>query len=194
MSTPQYIREIKRFPRTFRETTPLDPTPPERNLKVSKLVVGKLIVFGTNYAKTCICLQKLVLFRTDDDTPCYISPQLDPAERTIFLVFNPIGSGHYDAAVPFNSLQHETPQPPTKCSCGVNTDIKSCCPMPRYSSRCPCLKNGKECTSLCRCKNCVNPKGPKLKAESGGHIHYKCKYPLIEVKNCPRAAGLGWKQ
>ena len=33
MNTPQYTREIKRFPRTFRETTPLDPTPPERNLK-----------------------------------------------------------------------------------------------------------------------------------------------------------------
>ena len=125
----------------------------------------------------------IVLFRTDDDTPCYISPQLDPAERTIFLVFNPIGSGHYDAAVPFNSLQHETPQPPTKCSCGVNTDIKSCCPMPRYSSRCPCLKNGKECTSLCRCKNCVNPKGPKptvvKSRKRRGHIHYKCKYPNV---------------
>ena len=117
----------------------------------------------------------------------YISPQLDPAERTIFLVFNSLGPrtgpGHYDAAVPFNSLQHETPQPPTKCSCGVNTDVKSCCPMPRYSSRCPCLKNGKECTSLCRCKNCVNPKGPKptvvKSRKRRGHIHYKCKYPNV---------------
>jgi hypothetical protein len=102
----------------------------------------------------------VVLFRTDDDKPLYISPE-HATERTLFLVYNPLGCGHYDAAIPFNCQIQEKPQPQLKCSCGVNNNTQSCCPTPRYSSRCPCFNNNKECTFLCRCKNCANPNGQK---------------------------------
>ena len=94
---------------------------------------------------------------------CYIvlSGQIVEAqEKTIFLVYNPEGAGHYDAAVTFNSIQQEAPT--TRCSCGVNRPhSKSCVPRHNFSSRCICLKSGKECTALCRCKNCENPNGTR---------------------------------
>lgn len=100
-----------------------------------------------------------VLFKADNNTPLYITPELDPTQKTIFLVYYSEGSGHYDAAIPFNTCQQITPQLPTKCSCGVNRDLKACLPSVRYPSRCPCLRSGRGCTSLCRCRNCQNPNG-----------------------------------
>ena len=104
----------------------------------------------------------IVLFKTDGNNHLYVTPQVAPPmeaqERTIFVVYNPEGAGHYDAALTFNCPELKTPT--TKCNCGVNKPhSKSCVPRDNFSSRCVCLKSGKGCTALCRCKNCENPNG-----------------------------------
>ena len=39
----------------------------------------------------------LLIFRRDTTNPLYITPELDTQHTPIFLVYDPSGSGHYDA-------------------------------------------------------------------------------------------------
>lgn len=107
----------------------------------------------------------LILFRTNDVNPLFITPQSPSLDRTVFLVYEPQGSGHYDAALVYsdkNALQPHD-RKCIKCNCGVNTKVStySCCKQVRYTCRCVCLKAGKSCSDLCRCKGCNNPNGCK---------------------------------
>ena len=113
----------------------------------------------------------VVLFRTDTNSPWYITPLLDTYAKPIFLMFYLNGPGHYDCALPYtDSRTISTVEKAIKCSCGVNkTEVimKVCCPQPRYATRCGCYKNGKSCSSICRCKNCGNPNGTRLVVPDG---------------------------
>ena len=80
-----------------------------------------------------------------------------------FVVHDPLVSGHYDAALPFEKSPSQRAMT-TGCSCGVNSDDKSrksCTPLPHYNSRCKCYKQSQPCLTTCRCKNCANPHGKK---------------------------------
>ena len=96
-----------------------------------------------------------ILFRTDDVQPLFVTPQCVSIHRTIFLVYDPQGSGHYDAALTYQSTHALPKSKPIKCSCGVNRKeaSHSCCKQVHYASRCICLKAGNPCTDFCRCNN-----------------------------------------
>lgn len=47
--------------------------------------------------------------------------------------------------------------------CSTSYGNPSCSSISKYSSRCPCLKIGKNCSSNCKCTNCANSKAPMKK-------------------------------
>ena len=82
-----------------------------------------------------------------------------------------------------NESKVQDPPPPlTKemydgCNCGknakANLDVAHCVPVAsKYTTTigCTCLKNGKQCTQKCRCKNCSNAFG---------------KRPILDVEGTP---------
>ena len=89
----------------------------------------------------------IVLFRTDNDKTFFVTPQVTSTHRTLFLVYHPHGSGHYDAALVFQTPPLTTTKP-IKCSCGVNKkeQSNSCSKKIHYISRCVCLKAESACT------------------------------------------------
>ena len=110
----------------------------------------------------------LIIFTTEPHSrQMYVSPEVQSVVGTVFVVYDPVGSGHYDAALPFNNLVDQKVKKCstyTCCSCGVNsTDHtrKSCTHLPHYNTRCKCYKELRPCLSTCRCKNCANPHGKK---------------------------------
>ena len=112
----------------------------------------------------------IIIFTSNQEHPIYITPNLITTEEAIILVYDPCGSGHYDAALPYQdpeqvtSLHHiPTKQSPQiRCRCGVNSqseERKSCLPLAHSLTKCKCYKASQPCTSLCGCKNCDNPHG-----------------------------------
>ena len=87
----------------------------------------------------------------------------------MFLLYNPTGSGHYDAIIPYictvkDSKASSKPNKEHKsCRCGVNGNNsgKSCTPNQSYATRCKCYLSSTPCSSHCHCKNCNNPCGQK---------------------------------
>ena len=83
----------------------------------------------------------IVIFNIDSHTPLYVTPTVNQQDRAMFLVHDPKGPGHYDAAITY-SVSQNMQQPPVamvKCNCGVNTSdisVKSCCFRPRYTCIC----------------------------------------------------------
>ena len=76
----------------------------------------------------------------------YVSPvQVDRSIGTIFLIYNPLHQGHYDAALKcvHEEKSNESGKSTKKaCSCGVNSSVegkKSCKSQPLYASRCSYL-------------------------------------------------------
>ena len=64
----------------------------------------------------------LIIFTTDPENPfMYVTPDSVSNVGTLFLVYTPFGSGHYDATLPFYS----PPQQPLKDS--VNTCSYATC-------------------------------------------------------------------
>ena len=106
----------------------------------------------------------IIVFRTDNDQPFFVTPQGVSLHRTIFLVYDPNGPGHYDAALVYQSPHQPCPSKAIKCNCGVNKKelLQSCCKQIHYACRCVCLKAGYPCSDLCRCKGCNNPNGCRL--------------------------------
>ena len=107
----------------------------------------------------------IIIFTVNVQKPFYVSPNINQHDRAIFLVYDPRGSGHYNAAITYAASKNtKHSHNDIKCNCGVNaTDMNamSCCLRSRYACRCKCFKFGMPCSSLCRCKNCGNPKGSR---------------------------------
>ena len=121
----------------------------------------------------------IVIFSADTRLPTtYVTPtctsSIDSC-ATAFVIYNSLGNGHYDAALPFVSNTANTPisantenSTNISCRCGTNKKVSStsCKNSPFYASRCCCLKNNQQCTSHCQCVNCHNPNGKKPISES----------------------------
>lgn len=95
-----------------------------------------------------------------------ISPQCqeEKVKVPLMVAFSQYGPGHYDGVVPKPTIPESVGN--IKCSCGKNdtNDANHCCEIKhKYTStcRCPCKRNGRGCTSECRCKNCMNPLGQR---------------------------------
>ena len=107
----------------------------------------------------------IIIFTTSNTY--YINSLLESDNGILFLVYNCEGPGHYDAAIPFKLVAcgedvQPLPKVTTSCKCGVNssnTTLKSCIPLPHYSTRCGCHKSSTGCSTRCRCKNCCNTYG-----------------------------------
>ena len=126
-------------------------------------------------AMATILNSTILIFTRSSCSPMYVTPLSGQSEKTVFLIYDPRGPGHYDAALPYkctNGPPHtvsEVPQSQTSCNCGVNKKhpVTSCAPNPVYSSRCKCYKQSKPCNSLCHCKSCSNPYGVKPCKQEG---------------------------
>ena len=88
----------------------------------------------------------------------------------LFSLYNPTGSGHYDAIILYiytvnNSKASSKPQPKehSSCRCGVNGNNsgKSCTPNQYYATRCKCYLSSTPCSSNCCYKNCNNHCGQR---------------------------------
>ena len=72
----------------------------------------------------------IIIFSTDSRRPVmYVTPDITANDATAFLVYNPDGKGHYDAAVPCNqNTEAQTPlsastSRSTSCKCGANKRV-----------------------------------------------------------------------
>ena len=117
----------------------------------------------------------IIIFIKNSHSPMYVTSLTD---YLIFLIYDPEGPGHYDAALPYSYLNDQQSNEASikseksvkhqvSCSCGVNKkdSTSSCAPNPHYASRCKCYKSGQPCSSYCRCKHCCNPYGVKPLSE-----------------------------
>ena len=82
----------------------------------------------------------------------------------LFIAYNQDGSGHYDAVCPLDAIFedreniHPVQLQVEKCTCGRNSS-KGVSSLYHYSTKCPCFKAEKACSSMCRYKGCKNPHG-----------------------------------
>ena len=81
--------------------------------------------------------------------------QMTVTAQSIFLAYTQSGPGHYDSVVSVSTEQTSRPKRPTKCTCGRKSTISAAC----QSLRCACVRDRKECTTLCTCKGCSNTFG-----------------------------------
>ncbi len=87
----------------------------------------------------------------------------------MFLLYNPTGSGHYDAIIPYiytvkdSKASSKSHKEHSSCRCGINGNNsgKSCTPNQSYATRCKCYLSSTTCSTYCHCKNCNNPYGQK---------------------------------
>jgi hypothetical protein len=93
----------------------------------------------------------------------------------ICLAFTQFGAGHYDAVIPKSTCVSSTPEQQSHfsdkqltesgCTCGRTRKrsggIKEACTTTEfgYSTRCPCHKAKRACTTQCKCINCANELG-----------------------------------
>lgn len=150
----------------------------------------------------------IVITANTDNTVMYITPEVVTTEYSLFLIYNPTGPGHYDAALPYRepaaprtqTLPTVKPANPVSCSCGINSSDpgrKSCIPLEHYSTRCRCYKASQSCTSHCRCKDCANPHGTKGGKRQRRAHSLQVEIPDLlstEVKLCPLPSGLTLSQ
>ena len=126
-----------------------------------------------------------VILFSDNGTPMQaIRPSRTcKIDKPICLVHSSEGTGHYDSAA-FLRSQPRFREEPNKheniskkldkgCSCGKNgrDSTMRCTTNEKYKSRCPCFLNNKECTSLCRCRNCQNGRYLDHNITSGSSDH-----------------------
>ena len=128
-----------------------------------------------------------VILFSDNGTPVQaIRPTREnKIDKPICLVHSSEGAGHYDSAVFLRSqsrFKEETDnfEKTSKkwvkgCSCGKNGRHATlrCTKNEKYKTRCPCFFNKKECTSLCRCRNCQNGGNREPLAKSGDQTGQK---------------------
>ncbi|XP_031559544.1 uncharacterized protein LOC116295769 [Actinia tenebrosa] len=115
--------------------------------------VGDLVV------KVCAEVLNLaiVVITSIDGAPCipFIPPRLC-CDCPIYIAFTHSGPGHYDAT---KALKHceGSKEIEKGCSCGKNKSSidGSACDV-SDKTRCPCVRRGKMCSRLCRCRKCNN--------------------------------------
>lgn len=81
---------------------------------------------------------------SSESSTMYITPQRITTDETIFVCYDPTGSGHYDAALPYQDSEQVAQHTPVdssthiRCRCGVNntSEQSACVPLPHYSTRC----------------------------------------------------------
>ena len=113
---------------------------------------------------TALSIHIIIITNEPHSKRMFVTPEVELVLGTVFLVYEPVGPGHYDAALPFNKCDEKMPKEITSCSCGVNSadqTRKSCIPLLHYNTQCKCYKQSQSCTSICRCKNCANPCGER---------------------------------
>ena len=94
-----------------------------------------------------------------------------PDPVNMYLAYNAHGAGHYDALAYVGSSEKLK----SYCRCGVNSkvDSKVFCTSEdkttKYKSRCPCLKQGIPCRSMCACVQCHNPHGQRPAFDTNVH-------------------------
>ena len=109
----------------------------------------------------------------------------------LFIAYNQDGSGHYYAVCRFDGIHDKEnvqgESQSEKCTCGRNLSKGVSCAysLYHYSTKCPCFKAERSCTSNCRCKGCKNPHGqrPDFKPPKSVHKrkrdrHESQDYPL----------------
>ena len=116
---------------------------------------------------------QFVVFTTMEYHPVvHIAPRCIKSGYTIYLAYTHTGCGHYDSVIENNVILEDqlvasTETKTNSCTCGKNAsanEASHCVPIKsRYTTtiRCTCLKNGKPCTMLCRCKDCGNEHGKR---------------------------------
>ena len=137
----------------------------------------------------------IVIFTTHQDSnPLYVVAMVSTPNAIIFLLYNPLGTGHYDAAIPCcyeavdcNPTLMKLSNVKTNCSCGVNTTKSniSCAPNPSYATRCKCYQKGLPCSFLCKCKECENPFGskpPKTAGQKRTQHHHAMQAEILSSK------------
>ena len=108
----------------------------------------------------------------------YITPLVGGIEGTVILVYNPAGSVHYDAVVPYSTVVGlgstekvtlSARSASMSCRCGVNKKNVGniCSPSTVYASRCKCYLNSQARSSLCSCRDCANPYGVRITKPRG---------------------------
>ena len=91
-----------------------------------------------------------------------VVPRSTVCDEIIFVLYNHIGSGHYDAILPKTETKEDKKGPNISCSCGVNNrNGSSCIDSDVYHACCKCYKAHKSCSSGCRCRNCANSFGKR---------------------------------
>ena len=142
-----------------------------------------------------------------------IHPRSMPVDSTpILLAFLQSGPGHYslvtkkevssvNASHDLVSDSHDMQvQVDKSCRCGRgrnagNKEKLNCSMLSHYSSRCPCLRSRKRCTTLCKCQSCENPYGsrsteletlqPRKNAPNTWNIHELSRHTGINfMKRC----------
>ena len=99
----------------------------------------------------------------------------------LFVAYNHIGAGHYDAAVmKKKTLLH--PNNDTFCRCGINGDKLSCSDTTTYHTRCKCFKKGIGCSQLCKYKNCSNTFGRRSLLGKRNRVMHTQQYTLPSSK------------
>ena len=141
----------------------------------------------------------LIIFTTDPENPfMYVTPDSVSNVGTLFLVYTPFGSGHYDATLPFYS----PPQQPLKdsvntCSCGVNTQDQgrqSCVPIPQCSTRYSCtnFRSRVHLTVVVKIvliHMVINvQRHLQLANENAGHTHYKYRCQAVKSLQQPEGS------
>ena len=70
----------------------------------------------------------IIIFIKNSHSPMYVTSLTDPSEKTVFLIYDPEGPGHYDAALPYSYMNNNSNKASIEseikfqvsCSCGVN--------------------------------------------------------------------------
>jgi len=104
----------------------------------------------------------IIIFSNIPNQPVIpVLPQETRFDVLLFVAYNHIGEGHYDA-VAINKKNLLKSVSNSFCRCGVNGDRPSCCNTEVYQTRCKCFKRGSGCSQFCKCKNCSNKYGKRI--------------------------------
>ena len=112
-----------------------------------------------------LCVSFVILTSMASSPVYIISPHEQASSNNVlYLEFTSVSHlQHYDELVLIDTSEKPVDTP--KCRCGVNSKNKenqvACFHANGQHSSCHCLAKGRDCTSFCSCKGCVNPNGKK---------------------------------
>ena len=109
----------------------------------------------------------LIITTTLGNQPTYVTPKDGAMER--ILVYEPIGSGHYDAALPYCDTLSQVSMLSSVKVCELQMWSqkkrleKFAHTVVLYASRCKYYLMDRPCTSICLCKGCNGVHMPQLR-------------------------------